>query len=137
MARPKKSSRVVQQAIEKYKTQQLSYKDLLKVLKQYPDEPIGDLVPDFRRQQQRELIEAKQIPKGAILANLDKQAPNGSWDVKAYYKDENFRCVDCGLEFTWTAQSQRLWYESVKGSIYTRINRCGPCYRKHKTDAGR
>lgn len=134
MARPPKPSRVVAKAIEQYKAQELSYKELIKILKQYPDHPIGDLVPDYRRQQQQDIINSGQVPKGAIIANLDKQAPNNSYDCKAYYEDHEFRCEGCSQRFTWTAKEQQRWYESVKGTIYTEIKFCRDCYLNHKSD---
>ena len=127
MARPPKPSRVVAKAIEQYKAQELSYKELIKILKQYPDHPIGDLVPDYRRQQQQDIINSGQVPKGAIIANLDRQAPNGSWSVHAYYVDKIFRCVDCGIEQTWTAKQQQWWYEVAKGRIDSDAARCRNC----------
>ena len=75
-----------------------------------------------------------KVPKGAIIANLDKQAPNNSYDCKAYYEDHEFRCEGCGQRFTWTAKEQQRWYESVKGVIYTQIKYCKDCYLKHKSD---
>lgn len=100
MAKPQKPSRVVNTAIEQYKAQELSYKELIKILKQYPGHSIGDLVPDYCREQQQNIINSGQVPKGAIIANLDRQTPNNSYDCKAYYEDHEFRCEGCGQRFT-------------------------------------
>ncbi len=127
-------SRAVNKAIEQFKRQEITRKELIKVLKHYPDHPIGDLVPEYHREEQQKLIANGKIPNGAIIANLDKQEPNGSYDCKAYYVDETFRCVDCGIEHTWTAEQQQHWFEVVKGSIYTQITRCRDCDRTHKKE---
>jgi hypothetical protein len=134
MKRNQKPSRVVEQAIEQFKRNEITRKQFITILKQYPNEPIDDLVPEYRRREQQEMIANGKIPKGAIIANLDKQAPNGSYDCKAYYQDMEYRCKGCGKTFTWTAKEQQWWYESVKGPIYSQIKHCRNCYLKHKAE---
>jgi hypothetical protein len=77
-------------------------------------------------------VRARDIPPGAIPADLSKQAKNNSYDPPHFYVDQPFRCVDCGKEEIWTASRQKWYYEVAKGSIYGRAVRCRPCRQKHR-----
>lgn len=75
----------------------------------------------------------KNLPTGAIRANVDKQAPNNSYDTVFFYIDLDFECVDCGSKETWTAEQQQWYYEEAKGPTYAHAKRCQPCrYRRKK-----
>lgn len=46
---------------------------------------------------------------------------------RGWYEDRPFRCRDCGAEQVWTAEQQKWWYETVRGSVYAIAVRCRPC----------
>jgi hypothetical protein len=52
--------------------------------------------------------------------------------LRGYYRDEPFRCVDCGIEQVWTATQQKWWYEVAKGGVWTRGQRCRSCRRRER-----
>ncbi|MBN2712854.1 MAG: zinc-ribbon domain containing protein [Planctomycetes bacterium] len=70
------------------------------------------------------------------------EASQRSWGIPEYYKDENYACIDCGEESTFTAQLQKYWYEVKKGYFYQRPIRCRACHEvwraaktcKHRMD---
>jgi hypothetical protein len=72
------------------------------------------------------------IPRGAIAADLQKQAPYNSYGPKLFYVDEPFTCIDCDRQDVWTAAKQQKYYEVAKGSIYGRAIRCRDCRREHR-----
>lgn len=47
-----------------------------------------------------------------------------SWGVPKFYKDECYKCVDCGKEILFSAEQQKEWYEVKKRYIYQRPVRC-------------
>jgi Probable zinc-ribbon domain len=75
------------------------------------------------------------IPQGAIVADLEKQAPNNSYSPPLFYIDRPFKCVDCGKEQVWTASQQKWYYEVAKGPIYAQAVRCRPCRQKQRREA--
>ena len=78
------------------------------------------------------------IPKKGrkeIPADLTKQIPESSWGfARLAYVDEEFVCKSCGKLAIWTAEDQKWYYETAKGSIYARASRCNAC-RKALSDA--
>ena len=72
-------------------------------------------------------IEHDPMPDGAIVANLDQQEENNSYDVKPYYVDEPFTCQDCGKQEVWTAKQQQWWFEVAKGNINSQAVLCRSC----------
>lgn len=50
------------------------------------------------------LVPHARVPKGAIAADLTKQAPHGSYSPPLFYADQHFTCVDCGSEEVCTAK---------------------------------
>src|SRR5262245_46398761 len=56
----------------------------------------------------------KQMPKGAIKADLTKHAPHNSYSPPLWYVDEHCRCVECGAEFRFTAKQQQRWFEVLQ-----------------------
>lgn len=72
----------------------------------------------------------KMIADGSlIIADLSKQAPNGSYCPPTEYRDTEFECVDCGKSECWTAKQQQWWYEVAKGQVNSRAIRCRECRR--------
>ncbi|MFN3192838.1 MAG: zinc-ribbon domain-containing protein [Aureliella sp.] len=74
------------------------------------------------------------MPTGAIPADLSQQVSINSYDPPPnWYVDKPFVCVDCGSEEIWTAQQQKWYYETAKGSLYATATRCRQC-RSHQRD---
>lgn len=72
----------------------------------------------------------KMIADGSlIIADLTKQAPNGSYCPPTEYRDTEFKCIDCGKSECWTAKQQQWWYEVAKGQVNSRAIRCCDCRR--------
>jgi hypothetical protein len=76
----------------------------------------------------------KEMPAGAIKANLTKQAPHNSYSPPMWYVDQQQKCAECGQEFIWTARQQRHWFEVWKIPIYVIANRCGACRRRKRNE---
>ncbi|HZX32932.1 MAG TPA: zinc-ribbon domain containing protein [Rhodocyclaceae bacterium] len=76
-------------------------------------------------------------PLGAVPVSAYLLQPNNSYGLpffveRGYYEDKPFRCVDCGAEGVWTAESQRWWYEVIKGDVFTTARRCASCRAKER-----
>ena len=69
----------------------------------------------------------KQMPSGAIKADLARHAPHNSYSPPMWYMDEHCTCIDCGREFYFTARQQKRWYEQFKIPIQVRAVRCIRC----------
>jgi len=72
----------------------------------------------------------KQMPAGAIKADLSKHAPHNSHSPPMWYVDEQKKCEECGREFTFTARQQQHWFEVLKIPIHVNANRCAACRKK-------
>jgi hypothetical protein len=73
-------------------------------------------------------------PQGAVAVDPGALAPYNSYGQpefarRGYYVDAPFRCVDCGIEQTWTAAQQKWWYEVAKGYVYSVAKQCRGCRR--------
>ena len=83
----------------------------------------------------RQSAPAPVPPAGAIAANMERLAWLNSgtcWWHPGYYVDIAYRCSDCGAACTWTAQSQKWWYEDVQGSLHAGVSRCTTCRAKYR-----
>ena len=78
------------------------------------------------------LVDGREIPEGAIAADVSQQATNNSYSIKYYYRDIEFICADCGSEEVWKAKDQKWYYEVVKGPIYAGPKRCRACRKKQR-----
>jgi len=76
----------------------------------------------------------RDMPKGAIKADLTKHAPHNSYSPPLWYVDEGCKCVDCGVGFTFTAKQQQHWFEVLKIPIHVVANRCAACRRKRRNE---
>ena len=76
----------------------------------------------------------KQMPVGAIKADLTKHAPHNSYSPPMWYVDEHRKCVACGQAFTFTARQQKHWFETLKIPIYVMADRCVSCRRKRREE---
>jgi hypothetical protein len=77
------------------------------------------------------------IPHDAIGADMTKQALYNSYGPKAWYRNEQFKCKDCGRNEVWTAEQQRWWFEVAKGQINSRAIRCRACRKAWREKTGR
>src|SRR5690349_5924450 len=75
-----------------------------------------------------------RMPKGAIKADLSKQAPNNSYSPPMWYVDEDQKCEGCGVHFTFTARQQKHSFEVLQIPIYVTANRCAACRRKRRAE---
>jgi Probable zinc-ribbon domain len=76
----------------------------------------------------------KEMPPGAIQADLTQHRAHGSYSPPMWYVDKHGRCLDCGCEFTFSAQEQKHWYEVLHIPIYAGPGHCRAC-RKRRRDA--
>jgi hypothetical protein len=76
---------------------------------------------------------AREIPPDAIPVDPEKiSSAEGSYNPPKYYKDVNFKCMDCGSLETWKAEDQQWYYESTGAPHYKTANRCRDCRNKEK-----
>lgn len=103
------------------------------------------------RRQQRRLRQAtvsvapvlKRFPEAWVPVDNARLKPNNSYGQpdfvwRGFYRNIEFRCVDCSAECVWTAERQRWWYEVAGGDLYTTARRCAHCRdveRQRKADA--
>jgi predicted nucleic-acid-binding Zn-ribbon protein len=78
-------------------------------------------------------------PPGNVLVDLPRLAPNNSYGyachdfvARGYYLPIAFTCRDCGVPEVWSAESQKWWYEEMKGDIFTTAIRCRPCRARER-----
>jgi hypothetical protein len=69
----------------------------------------------------------EDIPKGAVLANYNKQ--KSEYPV-AYYINIHFNCFGCGNKSTWTAEQQKKYFEEQSGNPYNTPKWCFSCHKK-------
>ena len=53
-----------------------------------------------------------------------------------YYKPHHFKCRDCGVLETWTAEQQKWWYEEAGGHLQSIAVRCRKRRQARKADGG-
>jgi hypothetical protein len=68
-----------------------------------------------------------RMPADAIPADWSKHQPHNSYGPLFWYQDELQSCVSCGVQFTFTKEEQRTWYEEYRVPIYAFANRCAEC----------
>lgn len=97
-----------------------------------------DFVPRWPPSVSKEYHEycLKEMPPGAIQADLTQHRAHGSYSPPMWYVDKPGRCLDCGCEFTFSAQEQKHWYEVLHIPIYAGPGHCKAC-RKRRRDASR
>jgi hypothetical protein len=44
-----------------------------------------------------------------------------------WYIDATLRCADCGSEFVWLAEEQRVWFETYRFDVLSLATRCRDC----------
>lgn len=82
------------------------------------------------------------MPEGAIPADQTKlgvgEFPTYRTlqDIRFWYEDLEFTCVDCGKVEVWTAARQQWWYEVAGGLLASRAIRCHACRETLKDTHG-
>ena len=66
----------------------------------------------------------------AKKANTSKQ--DHSVAPRHWYVDATFDCEDCGREFTWSAQEQRLWFERFRFFVDSEPRHCRSCRSRRR-----
>lgn len=56
-----------------------------------------------------------------------------SWSLPEYYTDERYRCVGCGKECVFTAETQKEWYEDQGKFFWERPDRCEDCHSEWRS----
>ncbi|HWB59918.1 MAG TPA: zinc-ribbon domain containing protein [Chthoniobacteraceae bacterium] len=79
--------------------------------------------------------DGSRIPDDAIPAAVELQEPRNTYSPKLFYRDKDFLCRDCGKPQTWTAEQQRWWFETAKGTIYSQVFYCRDCRKKRREQA--
>lgn len=54
------------------------------------------------------------MPQDAIVANWSQHASHRSHSPIFWYQDKLLSCRNCGAEFVFTKNEQRVWYEEYK-----------------------
>jgi len=54
-------------------------------------------------------------------------------NIPDYYRPHHFKCRDCGVLETWTAQQQKWWYEEAGGNLLSTAVRCRACRTVRKS----
>ena len=70
------------------------------------------------------------VNESALLSTNSYGAP--IWQMRGYYVDTAFVCIDCGAHCLWTAERQKWWYEVAKGHPDTTAVRCKPCRARER-----
>lgn len=74
---------------------------------------------------------SNELPVGAVKADHLELAHNNTYgSLPWFYVDVPFTCIDCGAYETWTAKSQKWFYEVAKGSIFATAIRCSSCRKQ-------
>ncbi len=73
----------------------------------------------------------RQVPEGAIMADLNAQNLPFWEQPIYYYLDETYVCSNCAQTCTWPATEQKKWHEVYKFP-YVGISRCLECRQRDK-----
>jgi len=72
-------------------------------------------------------------PRISIEANQNNLMHNSYFcSLPLFYIDKTFKCRDCSSIETWTAKSQKWWYEVAKGRIESYAVYCRDCRIKRR-----
>lgn len=66
----------------------------------------------------------------AIRANVEAQ--NYTVCPRHWYIDVRFRCAACDVEFLWSAEEQRTWFETYGFYVDSRPKLCRDCRAKRR-----
>jgi len=74
------------------------------------------------------------MPQDAIVANWSQHSPHNSHSPIFWYQDKLLSCRDCGAEFVFTKNEQRVWYEEYKLPIQVKAVCCTICRRRQRKE---
>jgi hypothetical protein len=66
----------------------------------------------------------------AIRANVAAQ--DYTVMPRRWYVDARFCCIDCGVEFLWSAKEQKVWFETYHFYVDSYRTRCQECGTKRR-----
>lgn len=66
----------------------------------------------------------------STAARAEITAQDYSVAPRHWYIDATFQCAECGCEFVWSAEEQRVWFETRRISVLSRATRCFDCCGK-------
>lgn len=69
----------------------------------------------------------------AIRADIDAQ--DFTVTPRHWYVDARFRCKACGADFLWSAREQKVWFETYRFYVDSRVSCCPECRAKHRDAA--
>lgn len=72
----------------------------------------------------------ERMPTDAIPADWSKHRPHNSYGPLFWYQDKTKMCRDCGVEFVFSKEEQKYWYEELKIPIYADAVSCKACREK-------
>ncbi len=77
------------------------------------------------------------LPKGAVRGEVWRQRYCKPHHVpKYFYVDEDRICLQCREPFTFTAEEQKYWYETLQFNFSSSAVRCRRCRRERQTLRG-
>jgi hypothetical protein len=76
----------------------------------------------------------ERMPEGAIPADWSKHRPHNSYGPLFWYQDKTKQCRDCGVEFVFSKEEQKHWYEDLKIPIYADAVSCKNCRAKIRAE---
>lgn len=101
---------------------------MIPIVVQLPDGTVHhgrDFDPDY----------APPMPPRAVRGDVRKQVFCRMCHVpKYFYVDQARRCVECGLDFSFSASEQKHWFEELKFHFDSIPIRCVGCRRRRRSD---
>jgi transcription elongation factor Elf1 len=79
------------------------------------------------------MVDGVEVPNGAIAADLSQQTPS-FFQVRRFYRDKKFTCIDCGASEVWTAEEQKWYFEEIKAHPASKPVRCAECRKKRRQE---
>jgi hypothetical protein len=75
------------------------------------------------------------MPRSAVRGDVRKQAFCSACHLpKYFYLDEDRDCIQCGKRFTFRAEEQKYWYETLKFNFSSIPIRCVDCRRQRRSE---
>ncbi|MCJ8332469.1 MAG: zinc-ribbon domain containing protein [Lentisphaeria bacterium] len=72
------------------------------------------------------------LPKGTIRGDITKQNYCCSGPY-FYYRDKSLDCIQCNENFTFSAEEQKYWYESLQFNLGSIAIRCKDCRKQRRS----
>lgn len=75
------------------------------------------------------------LPQGAVRGNVHKQNFHPFFQTPRYfYVDVDRVCVQCGVDFVFSAKEQKYWYETLRFVFDSIAIRCPKCRGRRRTE---